>query len=87
MSRSRKDAEQELQRLKLMLRAMQDQKDDAAKKIHDRVAEIEKELGGLPDAPGGKKSSPNMLLFATLVLLIGLLAFAAMYFVIRISQN
>ena len=87
MARSRKTAEQELARLQMMLRAMKDQKDDAAQKIRDRIAAIELELAGENGIADSTKSGPNMLLIAALVLLIGLLAFAAMYFVIRISQN
>jgi hypothetical protein len=86
MARSRKSAEQELQRLQMMLRAMKDQKDDAAQKIRDRIAAIELELGG-GNSAGSGKSGPNILVIAALVLLVGILAFIAMYFGIRISQT
>ncbi|MDF1750983.1 MAG: hypothetical protein P1V34_19140 [Alphaproteobacteria bacterium] len=85
MARSRKSAEQELQRLQMMLRAMKDQKDDAAQKIRDRIAAVELELGG--NSSGSGKSGPNILVIAALVLLVGILAFLAMYFGIRISQT
>jgi hypothetical protein len=86
MARSRKSAEQELQRLQMMLRAMKDQKDDAAQKIRDRIAAIELELGG-GNSAGSGKSGHNILVIAALVLLVGILAFIAMYFGIRISQT
>ncbi len=87
MARSREAAEQELARLQMMLRAMKDQKDDAAQKILDRIAAIEMELGGGKNLSLNPKSGPNILVIAALVLLVGILAFIAMYFGIRISQT
>ena len=69
MARSREAAEQELARLQMMLRAMKDQKDDAAQKILDRIAAIEMELGGGKNLSLNPRSGPNILVIAALVLL------------------
>ena len=92
MARSRKAAEQELQRLQMMLRAMKDQKDDAAQKVCNRIAAIELEITNANSPSGSGKSGSansgsNVMVVAVLIILIGILAFAAMYFGILISKT
>ncbi|NMM44892.1 hypothetical protein HH303_10420 [Rhodospirillaceae bacterium KN72] len=82
MARSIAEARQEYDRLGMMLRAMPDQRDDAAQKIVKRRGQIEAEIAGLE-----KKSSPSAGYSKTMGLIValvfGVVAFVAMFYGLR----
>jgi len=88
MARSKGEAKQELERLQSMLRAMPDQKNDAARDVGAKIKAIEQEIAGMDDAPpkGGSKG-PNLALWIGVAVALGAIAFAAAYFGGRMMQG
>lgn len=82
MARSLDDAQQELDRLQAMKRAMPNEKDEAAQDVARRIAGIEAEIAELRGKGGGRRLPPaaSLALLALLALALGGLAFAAAYF-------
>jgi|GEM_PF-913279 hypothetical protein len=80
MARSKEEAQQELNRLQTMLRAMPNQKDDAANDIAKKVKKLEAEIAGAGSGKSGGGGAMGVIIMVLVAILLGGVAFAAAYF-------
>ena len=83
MARSIAEARQEYDRLGMMLRAMPDQRDDAAQKIVKRRSQIEAEIAGLEKKGSQSGSGYSKTMGLIVALVLGVAAFVAVFYGLR----